>query len=72
MDSYDHMVIAGCLVEDSTTGVVRSLPGLGPQVFYQVIEADVTRIVRGLALTAELLFAAGARRILAPLPGIPI
>jgi choline dehydrogenase-like flavoprotein len=71
IDSYDHMVIAGCLVEDSTTGVVRNLPGLGPQVFYQITDADVARIVRGMALTAELLFAAGARRILAPLRGMP-
>jgi choline dehydrogenase-like flavoprotein len=71
MDQYDHMVIAGCLVEDTTTGVVRNLPGLGPQVFYQITDDDAARIVRGIALTAQLLFAAGARRILAPFRGLP-
>jgi choline dehydrogenase-like flavoprotein len=71
MDSYDHMVVAGCLVEDTGTGVVRNLPGLGTQVFYRITEADAERVVRGVALTAELMFAAGARRVLAPFRGAP-
>jgi choline dehydrogenase-like flavoprotein len=71
MCEYDHMVTAGCLVEDTTTGVVRNLAGLGPQVFYQITDRDAERIVRGIALTAELMFAAGATRILAPLRGMP-
>ena len=71
MDQYDHMVIAGCLVEDTTTGAVRNLPGLGPQVFYQITDEDAARVVRGIALTAQLLFAAGARRILSPWRGAP-
>jgi choline dehydrogenase-like flavoprotein len=71
MREYDHVVTAGCLVEDTTTGVVRNLPGLGPQVFYQITDRDAERIVRGIALTAELMFAAGATRILAPLRGMP-
>jgi choline dehydrogenase-like flavoprotein len=71
MDQYDHMVIAGCLVEDTTTGAVRNLPGLGPQVFYQITDEDAARIVRGIVLTAQLMFAAGARRILSPWRGAP-
>jgi choline dehydrogenase-like flavoprotein len=71
MREYDHMVVAGCLIEDSTTGVVRTLPGLGPQVFYQINDADADRVVRGIAYTAELMFAAGARRVLAPFAGLP-
>jgi choline dehydrogenase-like flavoprotein len=71
MDAYDRMVIAGCLVEDTGTGVVRNLPGLGPQVFYQITDEDAERVVRGVALTAELMFAAGARRVLAPFRGAP-
>jgi len=71
MRDYDRMVVAGCLVEDTTTGRVRNLPGLGAHVFYQISDADAARVVRGLALTAELMFAAGARRILAPFAGAP-
>jgi choline dehydrogenase-like flavoprotein len=71
MAAYDRMVVAGCLVEDSTRGSVRHLPGLGTQVFYQINDEDAARVVRGVALTAELLFAAGAKRILSPLIGVP-
>lgn len=71
MRDYDRMVVAGCLIEDSTTGSVRNLPGLGAQVFYQISEADARRIVRAIALTAELMFAAGARRVLSPFAGVP-
>jgi choline dehydrogenase-like flavoprotein len=71
MAAYDRMVVAGCLVEDSTRGSVRHLPGIGPQAFYQINDEDAARIVHGVALTAELLFAAGARRILSPFGGVP-
>ncbi len=71
MGSYDRMVTAGCLIEDTGTGSVRNVPGLGAQAFYQISERDAHTVVRGIALTAELLFAAGARRILAPFPGAP-
>lgn len=71
MADYNRMVVAGCLVSDSVTGRVRTLPGLGTQVTYQITDRDAERIVRGMALAAELMFAAGARRVLAPFPGAP-
>jgi choline dehydrogenase-like flavoprotein len=71
MDSYDRMVTAGCLVEDSTRGSVRHVPGVGTQAFYQINDEDAARVAEGVALTAELLFAAGARRILSPFRGVP-
>jgi choline dehydrogenase-like flavoprotein len=71
MRDYDRMVTAGCLVEDTGTGVVRNIPGLGAQVFYQISERDAQRVVRGLALTAQLMFAAGATRVLSPIRGTP-
>jgi choline dehydrogenase-like flavoprotein len=71
MAGYNHMIIAGCLVEDTGSGRVRNIPGLGPQVFYQLNDHDAERIVRGIALTTELMFAAGARRVLLPFDGAP-
>jgi choline dehydrogenase-like flavoprotein len=71
MRDYDRMVTAGCLVEDTGTGIVRNIPGLGAQVFYQISERDAQRVVRGLALTAQLMFAAGATRVLSPIRGLP-
>jgi choline dehydrogenase-like flavoprotein len=71
MGDYNHMITAGCLIEDTGSGRVRNVPGLGPQVFYQLADRDAERVVRGIALSAELMLAAGARRILLPFDGAP-
>jgi choline dehydrogenase-like flavoprotein len=68
MQHYDHMVLAGMLCEDTTTGRVRMIGGR-PQAFYQLADADAANLQRGTALLSELLFAAGARRILLPFHG---
>jgi hypothetical protein len=61
MADYNRIVTAGPLVSDTGTGRIRSLPGLGPQVFYQLTDYDAERVARGVELTAEALFEAGAR-----------
>ena len=71
MRDYNRMVVAGCLIEDSTTGTVRNLPGIGPLAFYDITPRDVERAAKALALTAELMFAAGAKRVVAPFEGAP-
>lgn len=65
MHQYNHMVLAGLLCEDTTTGHVRTINGR-PQAFYQLSDHDAANIQRGLVLLSELLFAAGARRIILP------
>ncbi len=72
MADYNRIVTAGPLVSDTGTGRIRYLPGLGPQVFYQLTERDAARVVRGVELTAEALFTAGARRVLLPFEGAPV
>ena len=71
MADYNRVVTAGPLIEDTGTGRIRNLPGLGTQVFYRVTERIADRVVRGVELTAEALFAAGARRIVLPFNGAP-
>jgi choline dehydrogenase-like flavoprotein len=71
MADYNRVVTAGPLVSDTGTGRVRYLPGFGPQVFYQLTERDAARAVRGVELTAQALFTAGARRVLLPFEGAP-
>jgi choline dehydrogenase-like flavoprotein len=71
MADYNRIVTAGPLICDTGTGRVRNVPGLGPQVFYQLTDRDAARAVRGVELTAEALFAAGARRVLLPFDGAP-
>lgn len=70
MDAYDRTVIAGMLCEDTATGRVRTINGR-PQAFYQLAQFDADKLVRGVALLAELLFAAGARSIITPFAGVP-
>lgn len=65
MEQYNHMVLAGLLCEDTTTGQVRTINGR-PQAFYQLNTHDVHNLQKGLVLLTELLFASGARRILLP------
>jgi choline dehydrogenase-like flavoprotein len=72
MADYNRIVTAGPLVSDTGSGRIRYLPGLGPQIFYQLTERDAARIVRGVELTAQALFTAGARRVLLPFEGAPI
>ena len=71
MADYNRIVTAGPLVTDTGTGRVRNVPGLGTQVFYQLTDADAARVVRGVELTGQALFAAGARRMLLPFDGAP-
>ncbi len=71
MAGYNHIVTAGPLVEDSGTGRVKAVPGFGPQVIYRLTDRDAARVVRGVRLTAEAMFAAGARRMLLPFDGAP-
>jgi len=65
MSEYDKMVLAGLLCEDSTSGSVRTIHGV-PQAFYQLAPKDLAQMQRGLVLLSELLFAAGAKRVLLP------
>jgi hypothetical protein len=65
------MVSAGILVEDTVSGKVRTLPNGQPVTFYQMTDHDAERIVRGVSLLSELLFSAGARRIILPFEGVP-
>jgi choline dehydrogenase-like flavoprotein len=65
MQHYNQMVVAGLLCEDTATGRVRTIAGR-PQAFYQLAARDAANMQRGLALLCELLFAAGARRVVLP------
>ncbi len=71
MAGYNHIVTAGPLIEDEGVGRIRDAPGFGPQVFYRLTDETAARVTRGVLLTAEAMFAAGARRVLLPFDGAP-
>jgi choline dehydrogenase-like flavoprotein len=66
MRDYDKMLAAGCLVEDTSAGRV-SVDLFGEaRMRYDVNDRDFANLIRGVALSAEILFASGARRVLLP------
>lgn len=66
MKQFNNMVVAGCLIDDTTTGYVRPGPGGTALMFYQIDKEETRRLIRGVALIAEILFVAGARKVLLP------
>jgi choline dehydrogenase-like flavoprotein len=70
MKQYDRMMITGMLLEDTSLGSVRTINGR-PQAMYQLNDVDADNLKQGVALLCELLFAAGAKKILAPFEGMP-
>jgi choline dehydrogenase-like flavoprotein len=71
MQQYNQIVSAGVLVEDTSSGRERLLPNGQPAALYNLSERDAQTLVRGTALLSELLFAAGARRVIVPFDGVP-
>jgi choline dehydrogenase-like flavoprotein len=66
MRDYGKMLAAGCLVEDTASGRV-GLDFFGePKMSYDLSDRDFANLVRGVALTAEILFASGAREVHLP------
>lgn len=48
---------AACAVFRGASRRVRTIAGLGPRVFYQITDSDAARVVRGVALAAEVRLA---------------
>ncbi len=61
-----HMAVLTAMLHDESAGTVR-VDGDRLRVHYALGPADQRALVDGLAACAELLFAAGARRVLVPL-----
>ena len=71
MRDYDKMVAAGCLVEDTGSGRVGVDLFGEAKMRYDINNRDFQNLIRGVALTSEILFAAGARRVLLPFDFLP-
>jgi choline dehydrogenase-like flavoprotein len=71
MKDYDKMLAAGCLVEDTATGSVGVDLFGEAKMRYDINDRDFHNLIRGVALTSEILFASGARRVLMPFDFLP-
>ena len=71
MRDYNHMLTAAALIEDEGEGRVVLGPDRQPYMLFDLSPRDLETVHLGVALTAELLFAAGARRVLLPFADLP-
>jgi len=65
------MLTAATLVEDETEGRIVMGPDREPYMVQTLGDDDIERLHRGVRLTAELLFAAGARKVFTPFADLP-
>jgi choline dehydrogenase-like flavoprotein len=66
MRSYAHLAVVTALLHDRSEGRVRPRGELGLSIDYWPDEADRRELILGLRACVDLLFAAGARRVLLP------
>lgn len=67
---YRQSAAVGLIVSDTSSGRVRAAPG-GPVMLYNVGPDDTRKLLEGIALSAELYLAAGAKEVETLLPGLP-
>ena len=72
MARYNQMLTAAPLIEDDNEGRVLLGPDRQPYMFFNLWGQDLERVHRGVRMTAELLFAAGAREVLTPFADLPM
>ncbi len=70
-ESYDKVASFGFLVEDTSRGSVRSIGGQ-PVINYWLTDRDVAHIKRAVDVLAQVYFAAGAKRVHAPIANFDV
>ncbi len=71
MQQFNHMLLNGCLIEDTSRGKVTLGMGGAPIMKYNLNDHDFYLLKRGTALAAELNFAAGAKKVVLPFAQLP-
>ena len=69
MESYDRVATFGMMCRDRAIGKVRG-QGLGRWLSYRLDPQDCRDLGAGLILTAKVMFAAGAERVVLPISGV--
>ena len=67
---YPHMASCGSIVSDAGNGRVRPVGRHGALIRYDLSTADARKVLEGIALAAEIFFAAGAKAVYPMLPGL--
>src|SRR5439155_23051083 len=72
LSRFPHAASAGLFVSDTGSGRVLRLPGARePLMTYTLSPADARALCEGIALVAEIFFAAGAETVYTGVAGVP-
>ncbi len=66
MEHYENLAVFTAMVHDRSHGTVRPSGEMGVDIDWAPDEADQRELLFGLARSAEVLFAAGAKRVFIP------
>jgi len=72
MAQYRNLADVGYLISDTSSGRVRTGLGQEPFITYQINQTDHEKSVRAAAILSEILFAAGAEKVLSPIAGLSL
>lgn len=73
MLDYRKMAFFGALIKTTSRGVLKAQPTVWePLIFYTLNDEDMKRLKFGLEKTAEVLFAAGAKKVITGIYGLPM
>jgi choline dehydrogenase-like flavoprotein len=70
MAAYRNMSQFGFMISDESRGRVRRLPGGRPLIRYDLAEADVRKVELAFRVLTEIYWAAGAKAVYTPVPGV--
>lgn len=68
---YKQTAAAGLIISDTGTGRVRTTPGGGLLMLYDLHLDDLRKTLEGIRLATEIYLAAGAEEVHTLLPGLP-
>lgn len=69
---YPHMSACGSIISDAGVGRVRPLGRNAVSIQYNLTSQDAAKVVEGIAMSAEIFFAAGATEVYPMLPGLEV
>lgn len=67
---YPHMASCGSIIGDAGVGRVRPFGRTGVSIRYNLTRGDAAKVLEGIAMAAEIFFAAGAAEVYPMLPGL--
>ena len=67
---YPHMASCGSIIGDAGVGRVSPLGRHGVFIRYNLTRGDAAKVLEGIAMAAEIYFAAGAAEVYPMLPGL--